>query len=153
MTKRARFGLLDAFILAVILLSAVGLIFRVQMLRAEPLDEAACAVRLEARGIPPEIAICLSRGELLYMADGSVFGTVEAVEKNPARVHILSNGSTYTGEDETRIDLSVTLTVSGTASEGVFLRAGRHAVLVGDMVTLYGERICLDWLICDVSVS
>ena len=152
MTKKRRFGLLDAFILAVLLLSAVGLVLRAQMLHVQDTDEVAATVRLEARSIPPEIADCLSRGERLYTADGTVFGTVEAVERNPSRVQLVSGGATYTGEDAERIDFAVTVTVLGSASEGVLLRNGRYAVLVGETVTLYGERIELSWLICGTSV-
>ena len=155
MRKKRSFGLLDAFIVTVILLSAVGLVLRIQLLRIDVREDETCTVRLLADNVPQEIAACLRAGDVLYTADGEIYGTVEGIESAPARVEWFSNGVLHTGEWEAGKRVAITLHVSvfGTVSDGVFLRGGKHAVLSGDTVALYSDLASLEWLICETEHS
>ena len=155
MRKKGSFGLLDAFIVTVILLSAVGLILRIQVLRLDVREDVSCEVRMVAKSLPREIADCIGVGDVLYTADGGVYGEVEEIVISPARVEWVSNGVSHTGEWEAgeRINLSVRVRVSGSIADGVFLREGKYAILVGDAETLYSDLTSLEWLICQAEVS
>ena len=155
MRKKGSFGLLDAFIVTVILLSVVGLILRIQVLRVDAREDETCYVRMVAKCLPREIADCIGVGDVLYTADGGIYGEVEEIASSPAQVEWVSNGAHHTGEweDGKRITLSLRVRVLGSAADGAFLRAGKYAILVGDTESLYSDLTSLEWLICEVVVS
>ena len=155
MRNKRRIGVLDVFVGMMIFLGAVGLILRARILQSDlDADETRSVVCL-AQDLPAEVAECLIAGEVFYTADGTAWGILNAVEASPAKLSVMHEGEWFFGEDTTgeRIDLTLTLTVSGVASEGGFLRDGKYAVLRGDRVQLYGERVSLSLLICSVSAE
>ncbi len=150
--NRKRLGLLDLFAIAMILLSAVGLILRMQALRATEQDDDYCTLVLRARAIWEETVDCVEVGEELALADGTEWGTVQKIDAPPAILRTLKDGVVIEGEwaSGRRRDLILIVTARGRAGEDAFLLDGRRAILVGEEVVLYGSRIALPFTILDV---
>ena len=136
-------GVMDLFFVLLLLLGLIGLGLRLVGAQGDggtPTDTRT--VVAGARSVSATAADCLSVGETLYTADGEAFGVVEAIELRAARVEMTSLGVTYTGEWEAseRVDLTVSIRITGQMGEDAFLRAGVCATLIGDEVSLFGER-------------
>lgn len=155
MRNRRRIGVLDVFMGMLLLLGAIGLILRARILQSEVEVNETCAVICLARGVPADMAECLHVGEILYTADGSVWGVLREVEARPAEISVLQNGEHVSGVDPTgeRLDLTLTVAVSGATSESGFLRDGKYVVLRGEGVLLYSERCALSLQICFLNVE
>ena len=152
MNSKRSGGLLDVFIILLIVLGVIGICLRMQALQGEEETDSFCRVRMTVRDIPKETADCIAEGESLYTHDGLLFGMVETVEANPARVRVYRDGVRYQGEweDMSRVDLTLWLTLVGSGGEHAFLRDGKYAVLVGEEVLLYGERSALTYVTSEV---
>ena len=152
MTSKRSVGVLDVFIILLILLGVVGICLRMQALRGEEEIDSFCRVRMTVRDIPTDTADCISEGESLYTHDGLLYGMVETIEKTPARIAVYQDGERYEGvwEDMSRVDLTIWLTLTGREGENAFLRDGKYAVLLGENVLLYGEKTALQYLVCEV---
>lgn len=152
MSSQKRGGLLDVFIILLIVLSVVGICLRMQALQSGGDNDSFCRVRAVVKNLPTETADCLTEGESLYTNDGSLYGMVESIETEPARITVYQGDKAYHGvwEDGSTVDLEIWMTLTGSVGEDVFLRDGKHAVLLGEQVLLYGERCALSFLICEV---
>ena len=142
MRERRRGGLIDAFIAAVILLSAVGVLLRMQAMRVMEETDAEAMVQMTAEAIYAPSVACLTVGETLYCSDGSVFGVLEAVETSPARISMQDGDRILTGvwSDGSYLDVTLAVTVQGSVGERGFLREGTRELLLGERLTLFGER-------------
>ena len=151
MHKR-RLGAIDLLAIAVILLSAVGLILRMQILNAAEEGGEICTVVLCARSVWEETVDCVEVGEVLTLADGTEFGTVREVAAPPAVWRTLQDGVLLEGEwaSGRRRDLTLTLTVQGRRDGDGFLLDGRRAVLVGEALSLYGARSAISYTVIDL---
>ncbi len=155
MREKRRIGVLDVFIVMLILFGAVGIFLRVRILEIGTAPNAECEVYGRVLNMPSELADCIAVGEILYTADGTPYGTLSEVAVSPAEVRLIENGALITGYDEagSRIDLQLTVTVMGAESEKGFLRDGRYPVLRGEALALYGERAVFSFVIYDVRQS
>ena len=152
MNSKRSGGLLDVFIILLIVLGVIGICLRMQVLQGEETNGSFCRVRMTVRDIPKETADCLAEGESLYTNDGMLYGMVETLDATPARITVYQDGERYQGEweDMSWVDLNLWLTLTGRDGENAFLRDGKYAVLVGETVLLYGERSALSYVVCEV---
>lgn len=148
-------GLLDVFIVLMIVFGAVGVLLRMQMLRVTDSDEEEALITLTVEHFHTRGLDCVELGETLYTAGGEVYGEIAELSYTPETTSLLSDGVLHTGtpEDTTRVRLSVRVSLTGRAADGVFLREGKYAVMVGERVTLYGERCELRAIVSWVEVS
>ncbi|MBQ9760083.1 MAG: DUF4330 family protein [Clostridia bacterium] len=155
MREKRRVGLLDAFIVTVILLSVVGIVLRMQALRVSEDDDSEALARATVYAIRAESAECLQEGEVLYLADGTAYGILESVEVVPARVRIAENGEIHVGEwtDGSRVDLTLTITLTGRMTDGGFLRTGGALVLMGERLVLHGRCFAAEARITEVRTA
>ncbi len=142
MKRRIRFRILDLCLVLLVVSSTVGTALRWWDLRAPTESEEEASVTLFASGLAPETADCVAVGELLYRADGEVWGRIRAIDKSPTRVTLESGGHFYTGEWDpaTKCDLTLTVTASGHWDGALFLQGGIRALLPGAEETVYSLR-------------
>lgn len=152
MSSKKTGGILDVFIILLIVLGVVGICLRMQALQDEEAIDSFCRVRLTVRDIPKETADCISEGESLYTNDSLLYGMVESLETTPAHITLYQNGQRYQGvwEDMSRVDVTLWLSVMGRDGEHAFLRDGKYAILIGEKVILYGDRTELQFLVSEV---
>ena len=154
--KHRRLGMIDAFLIVVLLLSGVGIALRIHA-RGDGavVGDVRGGVMVVARQAPASCADCIEIGETLYTADGNAFGRVIDVIRAPSRIYLYEDGKECVGEwDEQKYcDLTLLLEVEGTYDGAVFLQAGRYPVIMGKTVSLHGERVSLPWLVKEVKNS
>ena len=155
MREKKQIGLLDLFAVILIVLGIAGLGLRIVASRGGDTEEDARTVVASVYAIPTSVADCIAVGEWLYTEDGTAYGYVEAKETAPARIDLTDAGVTYTGEwdGDARVDLTLSIRITGRVGDGVFLRGGRYAILVGDRATLHAQRLCATFLIRSVKVG
>ena len=152
--KRLRIGILDVLLVLCLLCAIV-----VGLLRALDMDGMAVGneeenhVRLFVEELPTGAIPHLHEGDLLYNAEGALFGRLASIEVLPVTVEILENGAFYRGEWDTseRCSLRLTVSVKGIHSDGVFLWEGRRAIPTGLSILLYGDLVHLNCVVMDVS--
>ena len=157
-TKAKRFGFFDGLILLLILLGILGIAARVLLWRrTEAGDRQARTVLLTAQAIHARSLDCIEVGEVLYFADGSAFGLIESVEATPAKIELAGDRGVIFGawkrEERVdlslsvRVDLSLSVRVQGWVHEGDFLHDVGRALLIGERMTLYGQRSAFSFVI------
>ena len=149
-TKAKRFGFFDGLILLLILLGILGIAARVLLWRrTEAGDRQARTVLLTAQAIHARSLDCIEVGEVLYFADGSAFGLIESVEATPAKIELAGDRGVIFGawKREERVDLSLSVRVQGWVHEGDFLHDVGRALLIGERMTLYGQRSAFSFVI------
>ena len=154
MRERHRVGLLDVFVILLILLGVIGLILRMQIRYDAKADFEERIVRMRATALHPLTASCLQSGEVLYGEDGEPYGVVERIEAVGARVQISEKGETVVGawEETEWLDVTIWVRVTGRMGEDGFLRDGTRAVLCGERISLLGERTAISYRVVDCIV-
>lgn len=145
MREKQRVGILDVFMILLILLGVIGLILRVQIRHdTETLAEERL-VAIRASALHPMTASALRPGEILYTEDGTRYGVIEEVELEGARIRLSERGETVVGSWDASewVDVTLWVRVLGRMGDGYFLRDGTHAVLCGERILLYGERTAI----------
>lgn len=152
MRERKSIGLLDVFVLILILLSVVGIVLRMQALRIVEENDARYHALARVQMLHAETAECIEVGDLLYTADGTVYGRIEAVEVTPADVKLQSDGRIYLGawDEKLYVDVKLEISVEGRISEGAFLRDGKHALLVGEDIQLRSDLVSFHAIVYQV---
>ena len=143
--EKKRWNALDAFWILLILLSAVGIALRGYSLRSSDTATDETLVMLRVSDLHPLFAACVESGEPLYLPSGEEWGRLVSAERVPTTIRLIKDGKEIVGtyDEADRIDLLLTVRVSGAWQGELFLRNGRDALLVGERRELYGKRIYL----------
>ena len=144
--ERSRGSVLDLFLILLLVCVVAGAVLRLIDLYADDATVSESAdVVLRVDALPIEVVECLSVGEALYNADGTRFGTLVSISHTPARLILEQNGSVFIGsaEENTRVDLTVTVRVRGTRQGALFLRDGRFPLPTNLKLPLYTIRASL----------
>ncbi len=136
-------SMLDLFLILMLTVCLVGGGVRAYGLRTgvTPMEESIL-IELQSNGVDGQTAECLTVGELLYLQDGTVFGTVKEVKSLPLAVTLIANGSSYQGEWELsrRCRVQITVECAGSMRDGMFLLLGKTPMGVGETISLIGAR-------------
>ena len=134
---------LDLFLILLTLLSLTsGFLYRTGIDHADTdLPQSTFLLELYSDGIDSTMFDCLQVDEALYQADGSLFGTLTALEKLPLSVSLIDNGALIVGEwDEAlRCRIHLTVTCTGSLREEAFLFEGRIPLGIGEAIVLRGR--------------
>lgn len=161
--KDRRVGVLDVFVIILILLCVAGLIVRIAVGRDGVLPEGApesgeWALSFEISSVRAGVGDGFSVGEVMYTENGEVFGTVSGqVSVTPAKIYsedeegryILSYASSD-GGDNSMVDIKGTLTSEGYAVDYGFLVGGKIFASPGSELTLHTEKATCSVKILDI---
>ena len=154
MKKRERSGnLLDLFLVLVLVLSFCGILLRRYDLskpsKTEDLREYT--VVAECKGILYDSVECILDGEILYTAQGEIYGVLEDHDVKPAKAVFWENGELHQGywQGNTRCDVTLLLRVNAKESDHGLLKDGTLAILCGQSVILYSDQAQLELFILD----
>lgn len=145
--KEKRGSILDLFLIFLLLLCLVGGLLRWRDLRTRG-DSVATSpylVTAVAHQVDPQVADCISVGELLYTESGMYFGRVTAMESSPTRVSLLSDGAYTEGswDADWFVDLWLEVEIEATDGKQGILHNGRTPYALSERITLYSERTAL----------
>lgn len=147
-SMRKRIGILDFFLIFLLLLSALGIFLRRQAIQKSGLatEQQHFLMQATVYGVTPEFLDCIDKGETVYFASGEAYGTVTDMQILPAQTDLLEDGVCYSGEWELSERCNVWFEISfyGTAGRDCPLWHGTRAVLVGQKMELYSERALLN---------
>ncbi|MBQ9806613.1 MAG: hypothetical protein IJW49_08935 [Clostridia bacterium] len=137
-------SMLDLFLILMLSVCLVGGGVRAYGLRtvaSTPIQQSIL-VELQSDGVDGQSASCLTKGELLYLSDGTVFGTVTEVRSVPLTVTLIANGTSYHGEWDSarRCRIQITVECAGSMKDGMFLFLGKTPLGIGETLSLLGDR-------------
>jgi hypothetical protein len=140
---RGRWNSGDTLLILLALLSVVGILFRFFLWRqplAKDLREYMIVAKWE--GVDARTLSCVGEGELLYTPSGETFGKVVSISHEASVITVNEGGKAYrvSMPPQTTCDATLTVTVSGIFSDGVFFRDGKRILGVGECYLLYSER-------------
>ena len=136
-------SMLDLFLILMLTVCLVGGGVRAYGLRTgESPMEQSLLLELQSNGVDGQTAECVTVGDLLYLQDGTLFGTVREVSSLPLAVTLIANGSSYQGEWELsrRCRIQITVECAGSMRDGMFLLLGKIPMGVGEPLSLIGAR-------------
>ena len=160
-TKRFwhRGNVLDIAILLIVIASIVSIGYRYYQTREGVSDEQlrTAELTLTAQAVEPGVINALTQGNVVYLKNtGEVLGTLEKhpqatgscpVEFHAASVIMTDEHGNYVQAsmpDGTLLDLTAVIKSRGTVDEeGVFLLDGRYAVVPGQRISVYTERVSM----------
>lgn len=132
----------DWFFTVLLLLSIGGIVLRSWDLRQRAdTERESFSVTGRCESMDARSADCVREGDWLYTVSGERFGRIERISLSPATMRIESKGILYESKmpEETRVELTLTVSVFGRERGGVLQRDGLRPVSVGERVTLRSE--------------
>lgn len=151
--KQRRLGMIDVFLIVVLLLSGIGIVLRMHMEQEKGTDAVnSCTVAIFARQAFASGLDCMELGEMLYTEDGTAFGRIVDIVRAPAQIVLYTDGRECVGEWDEQAYCNATLLVEvlGRYDGTLFLQAGRYPIIVGKALNLYSERVHMTWVIQSV---
>lgn len=135
-----------------VLIGAGARIYGLRVFAEEPLQQPFL-IELESPGVDSLLKDCLALGEILYLSDGTPFGSITSIDVLPLREIVFEGGSAYVGEWDTalRCRVKLTLECTGTKRSGLFLAGGKTPIGIGESLTLIGAESELEWRMIRVS--
>ena len=151
--KQRRLGMIDIFLIVVLLLSGIGIALRIYTGKGREAGvENSCTVEILARQAFASGVDCIESGEMLYTEDGTAFGRVVEIVRDPTPIVLYTEGRECVGkwDEEKYCNVTLLVEVWGRYDGAVFLQAGRYPIIVGKTLTLYSERVHMMWVIQSV---
>ncbi len=140
--RQIRLSALDVLLLSLLLICLIGGLRRVYTRENAPDIEETVYLHVLLSAAPAQLKECLSSGDTVYTASGELLGKLLSVEKQPARVTILSDGQYHIGEwdPDLRVDLHLKIAVKGQRTEHGVLCAGTRVAIGTTLPQLYTRR-------------
>lgn len=142
MAKGHRGSVIDVVLIFLLIALASSACLRLIDRHAESnkAQAASATLVLAVSALPSRVADCLFVGDTLYLPDGTPLGTLEAIEKHPARIMLENNGTFLIGSlEDTQCDLQLRVRVEGTFNGRTFFVDGRVAFPLGKAFTAYTD--------------
>ncbi len=142
-TAGKRITATDCVLVLLLVLSALGIGFRMWQKRQPVTFGTETAVRMLWQDTDRRTADCLTVGETLYTEAGAEFGTVSASETAPTVRTVQTPEGTVRGSipDAPRCDVYLTVSVRLEEAEGIPLRGNGQPLPAGAAYVLYGDRV------------
>ncbi len=132
----------DWFFTVLLLLSIGGILLRSWDLRQRTNTEREeYSVLGRCESMDARSADCVREGDWLYTLSGERFGRIEQIIRVPAVMRIERDGIFYESrmEEGVRVELILTVSVSGRESGGILQRDGLRPLSVGEQITLRSD--------------
>lgn len=157
MSRKVSFHPSDFVLILLAILAAAGLLWRFGVLRTGQNRELrTCTVTAVCYDLDARTAGCLSVGDELYTDAGEAFGTVTLLSGTPHEEILRGAGGERIAvrlPEGTREDVYLSVSLRGTASDGILLRENGRAVLGGETYRLYTRYAAVDLYILSVLTS
>jgi hypothetical protein len=146
-SRGARGGILDLFLLFLLLLSLCSVAVRYLQTWDTGEEQPLSGYRLicVAEGLDPLTAQCVEAGDIFYLPSGDRFGSLYAKRFLPAELCLLSGGEYVEGKSDPALlgDLHLEIEFFGCEGEQGILWQGRVGVLTGQTLLLKSDKATL----------
>lgn len=158
--KRTAFGVLDVFIILLVVVCAAGVAARYILtdekgILARTPERTSAAVQVLITSIEGTSSDYFSEGGTLTVGEGNETGEIRTVTVTPAEYYKENEYGgleiAYHDGENGKIDIRCTLIVGGYYRDGIFLLGGEETVIPGGSVKLTGGGITVTALIIDTA--
>lgn len=158
--KKFTFGVLDVFLILVVILSAAGIAVRCVLtdengILATTPEKTSAAVQILIEGIENSSSDYFSEDAVFTVGSGEDEGRLMSVTVQPAEYYVENEKGeleiAYEDAENGRRDVRCTVVVEGYYRDGIFMLGGKTPMLPGSSVPVSGGGITVTALIIDTA--
>ncbi len=149
-----RFNFIDILIILAVLIIAVSIIFRAQLITffSDGERRSECTIEFQCENVPNESLAFISSGSSLsWLEHEVVIGTLENTEVSPATAYILRNDGSYDKvSDPKNSFIKGTLSADVLYNNGCYI-GGTAFLAPGMTITVYSENVQFEMTILKIT--